>query len=430
MAQNSKRKKSDAAQQKAVQAQLRKEHIRRLRNIFVLLDDLRLYSLLSERAIDKLYAFRAAPLKVSASPGHDVPKYMIEFMEFQVKSFLTDSLLPLFEGGPSFCYSDYFYIGLTLDLFLMQEARILKECSPHFDLAKAGPNTLKYIAAIEERNEAYSQKLASMLDFFAIIYGDLSGTLYVPSVKSDIHDSRRDFRRHVQVEISTYTPSRRQITVDGITRPAIRICWKGASYLMEAKLTAEQLGVQEQYGADFSFDIYIQQHALNRLAERIDSVSTGIMHFDMFTSFVFNPKAFRDYRGNILIVFNVLGLKTGYFRATIVDGVLLIRTFLFLTNTGTPEGRKLEKLTGLQMLDKKYLAIDKLSALIHSDIMEHEEVSELFRQAGCGSLLELCPKLKNSELWIHPEKNFELAARMMEYMQKGREETAEPEPID
>ncbi len=427
MAQN-KKKKNGAVQQKVAQAQLRKEHIRRLRNIFVLLDDLRLYSLLSERAIDKLYNFRAAPLKVVASPGHDVPKYIIEFMEFQTKAFLTDKQMPLFEGGPSFAFSDYFYIGITLDLFLMRDAPMLKECSPNFDLAEAGPDTQKYIAAMDERDKAYCKGLSSMLDFFAVVYGDLSGTLYVPSVKTDIHKSSGDFRRHTLVEIGTYTPPRRQITVDGITRPAIRLCWKGANYLWEAKVTAEQLGVQEQYGADFSFDVYIQQHALNRLSERIDSMSTGIMHFDMIASFIV-PKAFCDHRGNILIVFNVLGLKAGYFRATIVDGVLLIRTFLFLTNNGTPEGRKLEKLTGLQMLDKKYLDIDKLSAVVHSDILENEEVSELFRQAGCGSLLTLCPKLKNSDFWEHPEKNFELADRMLEYMKKGRDEIAEPEDI-
>ncbi len=425
MAQN-KKKKNGAVQQKVAQAQLRKEHIRRLRNIFVLLDDLRFYSLLSERAIDKLYSFRAAPLKVVASPGHNVPKYIIEFMEFQTKAFLTDKQLPLFEGGPSFAFSDYFYIGMTLDLFLMKDAAMLKECSPSLDLAKAGPDTHKYIAAMEERNATFRKDLASMLDFFALVYGDLSGMLYIPGLKSDMHKSGGDYRRHTCVEISTYTPARRQITVDGITRPAIRICWKGVNYFWEAKITAGQLGVQEQYGADFSFDVYIQQHALNRLAERIDSISTGVMHFDMIASFI-TPKAFCDHRGNILIVFNVLGLKAGYFRATIVDGVLLIRTFLFLTNSGTPEGRKLEKLTGLQKLDKKYLDIDKLSAVVHSDIMENEEVSELFRQAGCGSLLKLCPKLKNSDFWEHPEKNFELAGRMLEYMQKGREEIAEPE---
>ncbi len=424
MAQN-KKKKSGTAQQKVAQAQLRKEHIRRLRNIFVLLDDLRLYSLLSERAIEKLYSFRAAPLKAVASPGHNIPKYIIEFMEFQTKAFLNDNQLPMFEDGPSFSFSDYFYTGMTLDFFLMDDAAMLKECSPKFDLAKANPDTQKYIAAIEERYNTFRDELTTMLDFFAIVYGDLSGTLYIPALKANTFKPGGDYRRHTCVEISTFIPPRRQITVDGFTRPAIRICWSGAGYHWEAKLTAEQLGMQEQYEADSSFDVYIQQHALNRLAERIDSVSTGIMHFDMFTS-ILTPQAFCDRWGNILIVFNVLGLKAGYFRATIVDGVLLIRTFLFLTNNGTPEGRKLEKLTGLQRLDKKYLDMDTLSALVHSDFMENEEVSELFRKAGCGSLLKLCPKLKSSDFWEHPQKNFELASRMLEYMQKGREEIAEP----
>ena len=70
------------------------------------------------------------------------------------------------------------------------------------------------------------------------------------------------------------------------------------------------------------------------------------------------------------------------------DDKLVILSFLFLTNDGTPEGKKLRAITGLAKRDKKYLEIDKLSTFTAYRIHEDKELSELFRQAGCGSLLE------------------------------------------
>lgn len=52
------------------------------------------------------------------------------------------------------------------------------------------------------------------------------------------------------------------------------------------------------------------------------------------------------------------------------------------------EGRKLRALTGLAKQDKKYLEIDKLSTFTAYRIHEDEELSALFREAGCGSLLD------------------------------------------
>lgn len=45
-------------------------------------------------------------------------------------------------------------------------------------------------------------------------------------------------------------------------------------------------------------------------------------------------------------------------------------------------------LTGLAKYDKQYWGIDKLSTFTAYRIHEDEELSALFREAGCGSLLD------------------------------------------
>ena len=77
-----------------------------------------------------------------------------------------------------------------------------------------------------------------------------------------------------------------------------------------------------------------------------------------------------------------------------IEGVIVVRTFLFVTNNGTPEGQLLEKNTGLQKLDKKYLAIDKLSTFMTSDLDKNEEVLRIFKASGCQCLLDLYEKMK------------------------------------
>jgi len=106
------------------------------------------------------------------------------------------------------------------------------------------------------------------------------------------------------------------------------------------------------------------------------------------------PVLGRDNNNNLLIEFRFFDTKAGYFRADIVDGIVLIRTFLFITNNGTPEGQLLEKNTGLQKLDKKYLAIDKLSTFMTSDLDKNDEVRHIFKTSGCQCLLDLYEKMK------------------------------------
>ncbi len=62
---------------------------------------------------------------------------------------------------------------------------------------------------------------------------------------------------------------------------------------------------------------------------------------------------------------------------------------MFLTNNGTPEGDKLNKALGIRKLDKKFLAIDKLSTFVKLSEQEANELKELFADYGLESLFEI-----------------------------------------
>lgn len=138
---------------------------------------------------------------------------------------------------------------------------------------------------------------------------------------------------------------------------------------------------------DEPLPLYIQQHALQRLDERLDLLP-DIVHGHLFFTLFQQPVAYVKEKDHSLIAFTIHHYKVGYLLTTLHEEKLLIRSFLFLTNDGTPEGRKLRKLTQLEKYDKKYLGIDKLSIFNAYHIDKDEELSALFQEAGCGSLLE------------------------------------------
>lgn len=135
-------------------------------------------------------------------------------------------------------------------------------------------------------------------------------------------------------------------------------------------------------------DVYIQSHAINRMCERIDGLNEQGCIINLYNSIINNPKAI-IYNNDILIEYLIEDLKIGYVLATQQKNRLIIRTFLFITANGTPEGQKLSEITGLGKLDKKFLAIDKFSAFQNSGIKDNPRLADIFINAGCGDLLHV-----------------------------------------
>ncbi len=105
--------------------------------------------------------------------------------------------------------------------------------------------------------------------------------------------------------------------------------------------------------------------------------------------------------------------KAGYFRFDVVGNIIVVKTFLFLTNSGTPEGDLLAKNTGLKVLDMKYLTIDKLSTFMSSDIANNVQINKIFTDAGCQSLFELYAKVADI---CTKHSNQTPFARMLDYI--------------
>lgn len=186
--------------------------------------------------------------------------------------------------------------------------------------------------------------------------------------------------------VHLFRPIISSIVINGRRREIIavnRFVSRGIS--LQVKFRLLDIGLQAV--VDDPLPVYIQRHALQRLDERLGLQANNV-HAHLFFSLYEQPVKYVLGNGCTLIEFNMYEYKVGYLLTTFHGDKLVIRSFLFLTNDGTPEGRKLRQLTGLAKYDKKYLGIDKLSTFTAYKIHEDEELNALFHEAGCGSLLD------------------------------------------
>lgn len=179
----------------------------------------------------------------------------------------------------------------------------------------------------------------------------------------------------------------RKVVTDGRSREVFQVFgWQhGLPYKPTVK--AEQF-CNATLMQGMEFDIYIQKHAVHRLAERLDIFDEGILYMNIADSFLVGQ--FQPHGENqILMGYYFYGNLVGYLLTELVDGIALIRTFLFLTNDGTPEGKKLHRRLGISKKDKAYTGLDRLSTFVHGDLREDPQLLRILQQSNCSTLLNI-----------------------------------------
>lgn len=233
------------------------------------------------------------------------------------------------------------------------------------------------------------ERIDKKLELMAWLYSDITHQTirFIPEKieeTTSIFRSRACYNNFVVEQKKVETDS---LKIDGHRRTVYRICLNARQILIPFTITPEKLGI-EGVMQKFPLKVFIQQHALDRIEERLGKHFLFLSYFHVLLAVL--SKTITAAGNNTYLLPLVHGVaKLGYFKAEIIGDKLLIRTFLFLTNNGTPEGANLEKLFGLEKADKKYLGIDKLSTFVLSDIKENEQLKALFCEAGCSALFKL-----------------------------------------
>ncbi|NVO12220.1 MAG: hypothetical protein HXX16_19835 [Bacteroidales bacterium] len=383
-----KRKKKPTGQElhKVNMAHYRNEFYRKFKLVIDTFCGKDIYPLIPQKVLDDVYSCRSAPFKYKIAPGNTVPKNILTDTKVVLSNIFRLDKIILPPHNLEISITDFFTVVFTITIFQVR----IKETD--FECAKQVKEALLSITSNEDALNKAGYAFNKALLSFGLGYCDLGKTLYLYNHEQILP---KLFPGEIEniILINSIAPETISVKIDGTSRPVIRVGWAIPSVGIQwVSIKPSVLNINSPF-AEIPLPVYIQSHALNRLSERIDCFWTGFVQYNMYNSLL-DAKVFRDSHNKLLIEYQFFGTKAGYFRVDMIDGVLVIRTFLFITNNGTPEGQLLEKNTGLQKLDKSYLAIDKLSTFMTSDLDKNEEIQRIFKTSGCQCLLDLYDKMK------------------------------------
>lgn len=386
-----KEKKKSSQQLKQEELHQKNCYLRRIKAMMGIIGDESAYELLSPKGIEVLYFLRLRPVKLISSDDLKLKatKHDLDILNNQLNQLLRENFISLGPEKKQVCLYDFFCFTETLYLILRNNnddyclnPEVFKEKLRGFSDDYA-----------EIRVTAFS-KLTDCLDFLAWVYSrpiqyNIKIVLEPRKEAKSPFDRSAFYNNYI---VSFEKPKTELMEIDGHKRTVFELGAYKENTLIHFFLTPEQLGMTGIL-QKVPLYVYIQSHAVDRIKERIGDSFICTSYVDIIMAILAN-KPSRSDDGGFLFPYFYLQKRLGYLKANLIENKIIIRTFLFLTNNGTPEGKKLATMLGVQKEDKKYLGIDKLSTFINSDIEANETLKQIFIKAGCSSLFEMKIHLK------------------------------------
>jgi hypothetical protein len=402
-----KKKRLSSKEEARLRGECKKHFFERVEKIFSFAGGEAEYIMLPRQQLERIYIKRILPFKIIAAPGETIPPEVIKEIKNYFYVITQNEEYSITEKGNSFSLFEWFTIGLTVIIYLellegdeFNNAGKVKEL-----LKKFKPQEAIYTGAIE--------RMSLIISVTGFMVSDLTSKLYWLEQKYEPRHTRTIGIENI-ILVHSYSPEKISIAIEGDKyRPAIKVCFALSADIQNIKVKRSLLGLKDS-AADSEIDIYIQMHAMQRMKERLDCLDIVGINLGIFFSLK-KLKIIKTGENDYMIEFRMDSILIGYLVAHIQDEKLIIRTFLFVTQARTPEGKRLKELYGLGRLDVSYLELDKLSTYIYNDLCTNPGVSNIFQEAGCQYLLDLYTDSRIRS-FCHNDKNYSRMDLMIKYL--------------
>lgn len=301
----------------------------------------------------------------------EMPPYILEEMK-KLFDYLY-CMIPMVEvcGRKYSCYEvdtlGFSFIN-ALDNSFSEQSKVVKTCASFCEAMES--------EAVYNR---YFESATQLLNYVSRCFSSLHAWVYV----AELHAPKRkmltelEFRYGVTINrkrVEQYRGSDKQ-------RNYYRLETSSASLFRFTHIVANYEG--ERY------PVYIQSHALKRVQERVGVDLRFVTHL------ILRQVSFRDvrnYRDKILVPLYSdvkLRYKLGYLLGNFKEDRLLIDTFLFISQDGTPEGDKLNELLKINKVEKHFLELDRVEHFVNSSLRDDKELFPIFKTCNLDHLFEL-----------------------------------------
>ena len=292
-----------------------------------------------------------------------------------------------------------------------------------FDAKKVVKAELEVFSLYKDIYRTALTSLSNLLNSLVFEYSDFQKQIYYFEYKS-IMKTNKGIHFQSMLIINSSKPEIAYIKINKEYRPAVHLGYSNDLFgITWIRIKPSALNLKNTF-ADLPHDVYIQSHAFIRLKERLHCLSEPTIMVLLFYSLTIKPKLFYDKNNKMMLEFISENARFGYLPIEITDGKIVIKTFLFVTSSNTPEGQILEKYTGLLKDDKKYLEIDKSSTFMNTDIIDNKDMQNFLKKSGCQNLINLYKNYKEGFEIISNSNNLN---KMIELMEKNKEYKKENE---
>ncbi|MFC2138245.1 hypothetical protein ACFLTE_08730 [Bacteroidota bacterium] len=392
MKRKKKKKSSQYAKQKLAEA--KKAYLKNTRNYLQLYNCSQAFDLIPAKGLEYLYNNRVRNPKIITGKDCNAGTKQVKRLHEAIIEYLKTKKVDIMpDKQASATIIQHLTVGLNLFCFFNT---IPEEDLPYLDQLK---QLLDENFTYEETYHEVQTILSRILSIFASFESDFNNKLFYMNTRYT-----EQIPVNFEIEINDHKNTPNKVEIEGIKRDIYPVGWGKVNMGIDWLTIGTEFNLAKE-----PLKVYIQSHAIDRLVERIDSINPGAAQLFLYISLL--EPVIIHHNNTILIEYRVDVNKAGYMVMNIINSMAVIRTFLFLTNNGTPEGQKLEQLSGLKKIDKQYLAIDKLSTFQVSDLADNKELRELFEEAGCGSLFKIDYKSTDFE-----DISLNLAAKFEKYI--------------
>lgn len=301
------------------------------------------------------------------------------------KAFIYHGLqrfqIPLSKNGPTISLYDYLTVGWAYQYVLAQHVKNNGENANKiahlFRLLISSDNALENkMSHIYTALQVVSTFLARINSiYFVIHFNPQFGMVPYPHIRFNLKVQRIDAQKNNYCHNS----QRRPIYRVGASDICGKFSW--------AKMTASKFNI-DHIAPDYEMSVYVQYHTLKRLKERLDCITLPTLQKAIYDN-IMRPEILYRKNNQYLISYYLKSHRVGYLVCCIYRKMVVIKTFLLLTQSNTPERKKLQQKLHVEKYDLNYFQLNKLSHFIASDIPQDESLFQTFKECDCDGLFKM-----------------------------------------
>jgi hypothetical protein len=396
MSKQKKKKTNTHHLEKVAKAQHKNEYIRKLRKVLNAIGCSHIYELLPSDEFDWLYKLRCQSIQIVIAPGDFMPPGKLKWIKRLLSAMLKRYEIPLLPDGALIDLDTYFTAGMTL---LLYGNTITFEDYPK--AAQVKEALMPYLLDRKYKNQAYVH-LKQIAETIGLMLSDPIKRVYWATVNLDTTTNKNNYA--YKMVWHSAIPEKRYVPIDKEFHTIFRL---GKVRYQSGPAWIIYVAGHNIPNADNQKDVtvYLQSHVLTRLYERLDCIPKETVYSEFLKSMEnFNARCDNE-TDRIFVDMRIYNVKVGYLLATVFNNKLILRTFLFITLQGTPEGIALRKNAKLKRDEVTFLELDRLSTFMTPEIQHNKHIKQFFIEAGLQPLFELYEILKDKNIALTKHAN-------------------------